>query len=56
LLPSGFRVYLDDALSDPALAYGRLWDEVPGVAVAGLALVGHGVLVGEFRPPNAGGA
>jgi predicted O-methyltransferase YrrM len=50
LLPNGFCFYLDDALSDSALDYGRLWDEIPGVEVAGVALVGHGVLVGRYRP------
>ncbi len=50
LLPAGFRFYLDDALSDSALEYGRLWAELPGVNVAGVALVGHGVLVGEYLP------
>jgi predicted O-methyltransferase YrrM len=50
LLSGGFRFYLDDALSDSALEYGRLWDEVPGVEIAGVALVGHGVLVGAYRP------
>ncbi len=49
LLPDGFRFYLDDALSDSALEYARLWDELPGVHIAGVALVGHGVLVGEYR-------
>jgi hypothetical protein len=50
LLPGGFRFYLDDALSDSALEYARLWAEIPGVNVAGVALVGHGVLVGDYRP------
>ena len=50
LLPDGFRFYLDDALSDSALESARLWDELPGVEVEGVALVGHGVLVGEYRP------
>jgi hypothetical protein len=49
LLPAGFRFYLDDALSDSALESARLWAEVPGVTIAGVALVGHGVLVGQFR-------
>jgi predicted O-methyltransferase YrrM len=55
LLPDGFRFYLDDALSDSALECGRLWDELPGVEVFGVALVGHGVLVGEYQPPCAAG-
>ncbi len=50
LLPGGFRFYLDDALSDSALEYGRLWSAVPGVRIAGISLVGHGVLAGEYRP------
>jgi predicted O-methyltransferase YrrM len=50
LLPGGFRFYLDDALSDSALESARLWAEVPGVTVMGVALVGHGVLLGEYRP------
>lgn len=50
LLPRGFRFYLDDALLDSALECARLWDELPGVHVAGVALVGHGVLVGEYWP------
>ena len=50
LLPGGFRFYLDDALSDSALECAQLWAQVPGVKVAGVSLVGHGVLVGEFRP------
>ena len=49
LLPDGFRFYLDDALTDSALEIARLWDEVPGVDLEGVALVGHGVLVGEYR-------
>jgi len=53
LLPNGFRFYLDDALLDWALESGRLWDELPGVHIAGVALVGHGVLVGEFAAPTA---
>jgi hypothetical protein len=48
-LPDGFRFYLDDGLSDSALEYARLWAEIPGVKVAGVALVGHGVLVGDYR-------
>ena len=51
LLPGGFRFYLDDALSDSALEYARLWAELPDVEVAGVAMVGHGVLVGDYRPP-----
>jgi len=54
LLSGGFRFYLDDALSDSALEYGRLWEDIPGVEVVGVALVGHGVLVGEFRPRPVG--
>ena len=50
LLPRGFRFYLDDALLDSALECARLWVELPGVHVAGVALVGHGVLVGDSRP------
>lgn len=50
LLPGGFRFYLDDALSDSALECAQLWAELPGVTVMGVALVGHGVLVGEYRP------
>jgi len=53
LLPGGFRFYLDDALSDAALEYARLWAELPGVNVTGIALVGHGVLVGEYGPKRA---
>jgi hypothetical protein len=53
LLPDGFRFYLDDALQDSALESGRLWDELPGVRIAGVALVGHGLLVGEFVPTTA---
>jgi predicted O-methyltransferase YrrM len=49
LLPAGFRFYLDDALSDSALECAQLWAQVPGVKVADVSLVGHGVLVGEFR-------
>jgi predicted O-methyltransferase YrrM len=48
LLPGGFRFYLDDALSDASLEYARLWAELPGVRVEGIALVGHGLLVGEY--------
>src|SRR5262245_36905 len=51
LLPNGFRFYLDDALLDWALESGRLWNELPGVHVDGVTLVGHGVLVGEFVAP-----
>jgi hypothetical protein len=50
LLPQGFRFFLDDALSDAALECGELWSRVPGVRIHGVALVGHGVLVGEYRP------
>ena len=50
LLPDGFRFYLDDALSDSALERARLWDELPGVSLEGVALIGHGVLVGDYRP------
>jgi hypothetical protein len=50
LLPGGFRFYLDDALSDSALEYARLWAELPRVEIAGVAMVGHGVLFGEHRP------
>ena len=50
LLPNGFRFYLDDALADSALESARLWDELPGIKVDGAVLVGHGVLVGEYRP------
>jgi predicted O-methyltransferase YrrM len=50
LLPQGFRFFLDDALLDSALESAQLWDEIPGVRIAGVALVGHGVLVGEFVP------
>jgi hypothetical protein len=35
---------------DSALESAQLWDEIPGVRIAGVALVGHGVLVGEFVP------
>jgi hypothetical protein len=52
LLPGGFRFYLDDALSDSALEYARLWAELPRVEIAGVAMVGHGVLFGEYRPPR----
>ena len=63
LLPRGFRFFLDDALLDSALESAQLWDEIPGVRIAGVALVGHGVLVGEFvrrtaasrTPPPAAG-
>jgi len=54
LLPGGFRFYLDDALSDSGLEYARLWAELPGVELAGIALVGHGVLVGEYTPEKGG--
>src|SRR3954468_5284544 len=50
LLPEGFRFFLDDALSDSALECAQLWNELPGVKVQGVALVGHGILVGEYRP------
>ena len=50
LLPEGFRFYLDDALSDNALESARLWSELPGVRIAGVSLVGHGVLAGAYRP------
>jgi hypothetical protein len=36
----------------PGLESAQLWDEIPGVRVAGVALVGHGVFVGEFRPSD----
>jgi predicted O-methyltransferase YrrM len=49
LLPQGFRFFLDDALLDSALESAQLWDELPGVRIAGVALVGHGVLVGHYR-------
>jgi Methyltransferase domain len=49
LLPGGFRFYLDDALSDSALECAKLWGAIPGVRIAGVALIGHGVLVGEYR-------
>jgi hypothetical protein len=52
LLPRGFRFFLDDALLDSALESAQLWDEIPGVRIAGVALVGHGVLVGEFVSPD----
>jgi hypothetical protein len=48
--PDGFRFYLDDALSESALESARLWDELAGVELQGVALVGHGVLVGAYRP------
>ena len=50
LLPEGFRFYLDDALSDAALETAELWNEIPGVRIAGVSLVGHGMLVGEYSP------
>jgi predicted O-methyltransferase YrrM len=50
LLPTGFRFYLDDALSDSALEYARLWSAIPDVTIHGIALVGHGLLIGEYRP------
>ena len=46
------RSALDDALSDSALEYARLWAELPRVEIAGVAMVGHGVLFGEYRPPR----
>jgi hypothetical protein len=30
----------------------KLWAELPGVRIAGVALVGHGILVGELVPPD----
>jgi hypothetical protein len=36
--------------SDSALECAQLCAEVPGMRIAGVSLVGHGVLVGEFRP------
>ncbi len=40
------------ALSLPksALEYARVRAEIPGVSVARVVLVGHGVLVGDDRP------
>jgi hypothetical protein len=51
LLPDGFRFYLDDALRDWALESAELWQGIADVRVDGVALVGHGVLVGEYLPP-----
>jgi hypothetical protein len=54
LLPDGFRFYLDDALSDSALEYARLWAELPRVEIAGVGRVaGTGRSDGyraRFRP------
>jgi predicted O-methyltransferase YrrM len=55
LLQNGFRFYLDDALTDSALQAARLWRDIAGVRIDGVALVGHGVLVGEYRPLGAAG-
>jgi predicted O-methyltransferase YrrM len=55
LLPDGFRFYLDDALRDWALESAKLWQGIPDVRVDGVALVGHGVLVGEYLPPRPRG-
>jgi hypothetical protein len=50
LLPRHFRFYLDDALTDSALESAKRWEDIPGVRIQGVALVGHGVLVGDYRP------
>jgi len=39
---------------DAALEEGRRWSELPRVDILGVALVGHGVLVGEARSAGAG--
>jgi predicted O-methyltransferase YrrM len=50
LLRRDFRFYLDDALTDSALESAKRWEDIPGVHIQGVALVGHGVLVGDYRP------
>lgn len=45
-----FRFSLDDALTDSALESAKRWEDIPGVRIQGVALVGHGVLVGDYRP------
>jgi hypothetical protein len=42
-------VVLDDALSDNGLRAGILCTKVPGLHVEGIALVGHGLLVGQVE-------
>jgi hypothetical protein len=49
LQPMDFRS-LDDALTDSALESAKRWEDIPGVRIQGVALVGHGVLVGDYRP------
>ena len=43
--------YLAERLSDRSRLGPRVREvEIPGVSVAGVVLVGHGVLVGDYRP------
>jgi hypothetical protein len=43
--------YLAERLSDRSRLGPRVREvEIPGVSVAGVVLVGHGVLVGDCRP------
>ena len=39
-------------VSDSALEYEQLLVEISRVRIAGVALVGHGVLVAELVPPD----
>ena len=50
LLTLGERPLSRAAKAFSVLEYARLWAEIPGVSVAGVVLVGHGVLVGDYRP------
>ena len=49
LLTLGERPLSRAAKAFSVLEYARLWAEIPGVSVAGVVLVGQGVLVGDYR-------